>query len=68
MVLGHALEMVMGFLCCVLSAPVGEDGKNVVRPYTPISNTKTNGFFDMMIKVMGMVNGERRWPQMHSWC
>jgi len=34
----------------VVKAPIGEDGKDVIRPYTPITYDE-KGYFDLMIKV-----------------
>jgi len=36
--------------CLVVSAPIGENGKAVVRPYTPVSDPEDRGFFDLVIK------------------
>jgi cytochrome-b5 reductase len=36
--------------CLVVKAPIGENGKDVIRPYTPVSDTEDRGFFDLIIK------------------
>lgn len=36
--------------CLVVKAPIGENGKDVVRPYTPVSDTEDRGFFDLVVK------------------
>jgi len=36
--------------CLVVKAPIGEDGKDVIRPYTPVSDTQDRGFFDLVVK------------------
>jgi len=36
--------------CLVVKAPIGEDGKDVVRPYTPVSDPADRGFLDLVIK------------------
>jgi len=36
--------------CLVVKAPIGEKGKDVVRPYTPVSDPEDRGFFDLVIK------------------
>jgi len=36
--------------CLVLKAPIGEDGKDVIRPYTPVSDPEDRGFFDLVVK------------------
>eukprot|EP00201_Polytomella_parva_P003680 CAMPEP_0175080778 /NCGR_PEP_ID=MMETSP0052_2-20121109/25734_1 /TAXON_ID=51329 ORGANISM="Polytomella parva, Strain SAG 63-3" /NCGR_SAMPLE_ID=MMETSP0052_2 /ASSEMBLY_ACC=CAM_ASM_000194 /LENGTH=268 /DNA_ID=CAMNT_0016351591 /DNA_START=96 /DNA_END=902 /DNA_ORIENTATION=- len=36
--------------CLVTRAPIGENGKNVIRPYTPISTPNTKGYLDMVVK------------------
>eukprot|EP01103_Thecamoeba_quadrilineata_P005042 TRINITY_DN14899_c0_g1_i1.p1 TRINITY_DN14899_c0_g1~~TRINITY_DN14899_c0_g1_i1.p1 ORF type:complete len:286 (-),score=60.00 TRINITY_DN14899_c0_g1_i1:31-888(-) len=36
--------------CVVVSAPIGENGKSVQRPYTPVSDVNDSGFFDLMVK------------------
>ncbi|PNX73520.1 NADH cytochrome b5 reductase, partial [Trifolium pratense] len=41
--------------CIVTRAPLGQDAegkpKYVVRPYTPISDPESKGYFDLLIKV-----------------
>jgi len=34
----------------VVKAPIGENGKDVVRPYTPVSDPSDRGFLDLVIK------------------
>jgi len=36
--------------CLVVKAPIGENGKDVIRPYTPVSDTEDKGFFDLVVK------------------
>jgi len=36
--------------CLVVKAPIGENGKDVIRPYTPVSDTEDTGFFDLVVK------------------
>jgi len=36
--------------CLVVKAPIGEDGKDEIRPYTPVSDPNDTGFFDLIIK------------------
>jgi len=36
--------------CLVVSAPIGENGKLEVRPYTPVSDPNDRGYFDLVIK------------------
>jgi len=36
--------------CLVVKAPIGENGKDEIRPYTPVSDTDDKGFFDLVIK------------------
>jgi len=36
--------------CLVVKAPLGENGKDVIRPYTPVSDTEDRGYFDLIIK------------------
>jgi cytochrome-b5 reductase len=36
--------------CLVVKAPIGENGKDVIRPYTPVSDNDDKGFFDLIIK------------------
>jgi len=36
--------------CLVVKAPIGENGKDVVRPYTPVSDTEQRGSLDLVIK------------------
>ena len=36
--------------CLVTRAPIGEGGKQVIRPYTPISKPNEVGSFDLLIK------------------
>ncbi|PRP87281.1 hypothetical protein PROFUN_01543 [Planoprotostelium fungivorum] len=35
----------------VVRAPIGEDGKQVIRPYTPISDNDDRGHWDLLVKV-----------------
>lgn len=37
--------------CIVTKAPIGEDGKAVIRPYTPTSSPDAKGHFDLVVKV-----------------
>jgi len=37
--------------CLVVKAPIGEGGKDEVRPYTPVSSPEDRGFLDLCIKV-----------------
>jgi cytochrome-b5 reductase len=37
--------------CVVTRAPIGEGGKEVIRPYTPVTNDKLDkGYFDFIVK------------------
>jgi len=36
--------------CLVVKAPIGKDGEDVIRPYTPVSQPNDTGFFDLIIK------------------
>jgi len=36
--------------CIVVKAPIGENGKDVIRPYTPTSSKNDRGFFDLVVK------------------
>jgi len=36
--------------CLVVKAPIGENGKDVIRPYTPVSDPEDKGFFDLVVK------------------
>ena len=36
--------------CVVTRAPIGEDGKPVIRPYTPTSAADSKGFFELIVK------------------
>jgi len=36
--------------CLVVKAPIGDSGKDVIRPYTPVSDTEEKGFFDLIVK------------------
>jgi len=35
----------------VVRAPIGEDGKQVIRPYTPVSSNADEGHWDLLVKV-----------------
>jgi len=35
----------------VVRAPIGEDGKQVIRPYTPVSSNDDKGHWDLLVKV-----------------
>jgi cytochrome-b5 reductase len=36
--------------CLVVRAPIGENGKDVIRPYTPVTLIDQHGFFDLLVK------------------
>jgi len=36
--------------CLVVKAPIGEGGKDVIKPYTPVSDPQDQGFFDLVVK------------------
>lgn len=36
--------------CLLVKAPLGHEGKPVVRPYTPISHPQERGHFDLLVK------------------
>jgi len=36
--------------CIVIKANIGENGKPVIRPYTPVSSNDEKGYFDLIVK------------------
>lgn len=45
-------DMTLGMTCasCILLRFTNDEGKEIVRPYTPISSLDQQGYFDLMIK------------------
>lgn len=44
-------ELGLPVASCIVTRTIGEDGKPIIRPYTPLAGD-AKGYFDLLIKVM----------------